>query len=130
MFHGKGTLSRAEKIYTGDFQKGKFHGHGMQTWSNGLRYVGQFVDDKADGRGFYEINGQTFVGTFKEGKMCGLGHQKMTNGDQYIGQFQDGKKHGSGIETTAAGLEFLVKYESGVETERVPVDQTVKIEID
>ena len=60
-------------------------GRGVETWSDGRRYEGDFKAGKKDGEGTFE----------------------WPNGNKYVGSWRNGKQHGIGIwishETTASG---------------------------
>lgn len=52
----EGTLN-AEKLK---------HGYGTQIWPDNAKYVGEWIDGKAEGKGtFYHSNGDVFEGEFK-----------------------------------------------------------------
>ena len=78
-------------------ESGKRHGFGANTYANGKTYVGEWKDDKKDGKGTFTWNsgshkGDVYVGEFKDGKFNGYG--KWTNADGSIwhdGMWKDDK---------------------------------------
>ena len=46
----------------------KMHGHGVFTWSDGRRYVGEYRNDLKDGWGIYISNGKKYEGNWQRGK--------------------------------------------------------------
>ena len=51
------------------------HGKGIQTWSDGRCYDGEFVDGKKSGNGELTCkNGTKYVGEWKNGKQHGRGY--------------------------------------------------------
>ena len=60
--------------YEGDFLKGKFHGQGTYTFSNGLKYVGSIQNGKFHGQGIRTFAyGNMNVGALKTSKYHGAG---------------------------------------------------------
>jgi hypothetical protein len=65
---GKGTLhwyagTTLVETYEGTLQGGHYNGRGVQTWANGARYEGDFVNDRHQGRGTYRtVDGRVFTG--------------------------------------------------------------------
>jgi hypothetical protein len=79
-----GTYTNEEgRKYTGEFgsEPGKRHGQGTLIHPSGVKYVGQFKNDKADGQGTL-----TFA-----------------SGDKYVGEWKDNKQHGQGTWTYEDG---------------------------
>ena len=54
---------------------GKMHGCGVQTWSDGRKYDGEYFNGRKQGTGTF---------TFATGR-------------KYVGQWHDGKQHGFGV---------------------------------
>ena len=76
---------------------------GTATYSNGLKYVGEFKDGKWHGQGTLAFDGNKYVGEFKDNKIHGYGTWTRVNGDKYVGEWKDSKKHGQGTYTWADG---------------------------
>ncbi|KAL4506079.1 hypothetical protein ABPG72_013840 [Tetrahymena utriculariae] len=73
--------------------------NGCQKYSNGVKYIGQWVNNKQEGVGvaIYE-NGDRYEGEFADGKQCGLGYL-YTNAkkNMYAGQFYNNMFYGKGL---------------------------------
>ena len=105
--------------YEGYWRDGKHHGKGTYSYSNGGKYVGDFVDDEYEGFGILYMENSTMEGQFKKGRLNGkgkitysdgsyyngevsdniangLGEKVYVNGDRYVGMFLYGKFHGKG----------------------------------
>ena len=64
------TLKFPAATYEGDVKKGKAHGKGIFTFSDGSTYVGQVKKNKIHGKGIYtDLAGKTYEGTFKYGTL-------------------------------------------------------------
>ena len=84
---------------------GYFHNcFGTYTWSNGDKYVGEWMNDDLHGQGtFTWADGEKYVGEFKDDKQHGQGTYTFANGDKYVGEHKDNKRHGQGTLTWADG---------------------------
>ena len=68
------SIAMVRDTYEGDFLKGKFHGQGTYTFSNGLKYVGGIQNGKFHGQGVRTFaHGNMNVGAFKTSKYHGAG---------------------------------------------------------
>ncbi len=66
------------------------NGNGTMTWSNGLKYVGQFKDRLKDGQGtMTSPNGGKYVGQFKDGDFNGQGTRIGPDGIKLVGLWKD-----------------------------------------
>ena len=62
------------------------------TYKDGRVYVGEFKDDKMEGKGIYIWeNGDKYVGEWRDNQMAGFGKKTDNNGDVYVGEFKDDK---------------------------------------
>ncbi|KAL6053417.1 RhoGEF domain containing protein [Balamuthia mandrillaris] len=129
-FHGKGHLwTNTGKEYDGEWANGcrngngvyryyhngnvlieEYHGqwlddmkHGPGNWwtVEGL-YIGEFVDDLAEGKGRMEYaDGSVYEGGWKRGKRHGMGRLTVADATrrvkQYEGEWYKGKKQGQGV---------------------------------
>ena len=76
------------------------HGYGAQTWPDNAKYVGEYCNGYAEGKGtFYHSNGDLFEGDFKRDKANGHGTYKHTSGMTYTGSWVDDLKEGYGTES-------------------------------
>lgn len=100
--YAKGKLLYDDK-YTdeGEFKNNKMHGKGSRSYvKDGTKYVGDFVDDKFEGRGILtKANGNVYDGEWKNNLQNGYGTLRFPTGDKYEGQFFNGKMHGKGKKT-------------------------------
>ena len=76
---------------------------GSITFDNGVKYVGEWKNNKEHGLGTYIYpNGNKYIGEFKYGKGNGLGTfysrgKTLEENYKYVGEFKDDKFHGRGI---------------------------------
>ena len=119
--YGEYVFPRNE--YKGEWKDGKFHGKGIYKESWGDIYIGNFVNNKAEGfgrqdiyedgeivgffggelknvelngKGYYETKKCREEGYFKNHKLNGEGQIICDTGYQELGNFKDGKLHGLG----------------------------------
>ena len=86
-------------IYKGSWNSGyKKDGFGIFFDSNGNKYVGEWKDDKFNGKGrLFSIHGDYFEGEFHDGVIKGHGmFISKTEGYKYLGEFDNNKFHGHG----------------------------------
>lgn len=58
--------------YCGNFRDGAKQGNGVYFWADGSRYSGDWLQDEMAGQGtFTWADGRNFEGTFKDGMMNG-----------------------------------------------------------
>ena len=63
------TLKFGESTYEGEVKKGKAHGTGVFTFSDGSKYEGKVKKNRAHGKGKYtDSQGKVFEGKFRRGK--------------------------------------------------------------
>jgi len=83
------------RMYEGQFQKGKFHGHGRMEWntpSGKMIYEGQYHNDQKHGQGqFIWPDGRIYKGEWEAGKRHGKGTYINAKGDPREGIWQDDK---------------------------------------
>ena len=87
---------------------------GTYTWTigdnKGLKYVGEWKDDKRHGQGTYTSpKGDKYVGSFKDGMMHGQGTYNYANGDKYVGENKDDMMH-EGTLTLATGEKYVGEF--------------------
>ena len=101
--NGKGIYKDDYSLYIGDFKKSVKHGYG-ELFTDDFHYVGNFNNDKLDGRGRIEIYGKgIYEGNFNKEQINGYGVFKYCNGDYYEGEMKDGEMDGYGILKCANG---------------------------
>lgn len=69
--------------------------------------------------GYHEetyANGERYVGYFVNGKRQGSGRMEYANGDVYEGMYEMGKRHGHGVMTYAAGSRYEGNWENSIKS--------------
>jgi hypothetical protein len=86
-------------VYRGDFDHGKFHGHGRFEYQpSGDVYEGEWSNDAKHGRGVYTYaDGTKYDGEWHEGKMHGTGTAVFASGEEFSGSWRGDKIHGRGV---------------------------------
>lgn len=69
-------------------------GRGIETWSDGRRYEGEYKNGKKDGEGTFEWpSGIKYIGSWRNGKQHGTGVLYNTNDDsKRQGEWVEGKR--------------------------------------
>jgi hypothetical protein len=92
-------FKKDNSIYKGSWNfHGKKEGFGTFIDSKGNKYLGEWKDDKLNGKGrLFSVNGDYYEGFFKDGIIEGYGmyYSKMS-GYKYMGDFKNYKFHGKG----------------------------------
>ena len=86
-------------IYKGSWNsKGLKEGFGTFIDSKGNKYIGEWKDDKFNGKGrLFSTKGDYYEGYFTDGVMEGRGmFYSKVRGYKYLGEFQNNKFHGKG----------------------------------
>ena len=113
IFHncfGTYTFNNGDK-YVGEWRDDKRNGKGTDTYANGDKYVGESKDDKQNGQGTYTYaNGNRYVGEFKDGKRNGQGTYTFARGDRYVGEWRDDKNNGQGTYTFDNGDKYVGEF--------------------
>ena len=84
--------------YNNKFSHIKYEGYGKLIFIDGKYYIGQFKDNKPNGKGilFYKNGNILYEGDFINGKKEGNGKWIYNDGKYYIGQFKDNLRNGIG----------------------------------
>ena len=112
----KGSLNKpAEGEYSGEFEDGRFHGHGCMNYANGSSYVGEWKMGRRAGQGTYKYsNGDAYDGEWKDNACHGAGQLiKAKHSCVYDGVFVKGKKHGQGTQTYSNGAVYVGEWAHG-----------------
>ena len=89
-------------------------GYHAETYANGERYEGDFVNGKRHGSGRMEYaNGDVYVGEYKEGKRHGQGTMTYAAGSEYSGSWENSVKSGKGRFTQANGEVYEGDFSGG-----------------
>lgn len=86
--------------YVGQFVNDDIEGKGYYIDTSGRMYIGEFREGKANGQGKITIEkdpGYIYIGSFKNNLFDGYGEETLPNGNIYKGQFREGYKESSGI---------------------------------
>ena len=87
---------------------------GGLAFSSGNKYVGEFKDNKRNGKGTFTFaSGNKYVGEFKNGKYSGQGTYTYEDGEKYVGEYMSGKRHGQGTYTFASGNKYVGEFKNG-----------------
>ena len=117
----KNLIFEDKTVYFGEYNNEKKikEGRGIQIWPNGSKYFGYFqnnmqnikgkmehadgdiyegewLNDRANGKGKYTHKGITYEGNWKNDKQEGYGVETWNDGSIYEGYFVNGKKEGKG----------------------------------
>lgn len=114
--HGKGTATTpAGNEITGDnWREGRLQGHGVETYKNGRKYVGQFKNSRYNGIGIdIYPDGVKYTGQFKDGHPSGRGKLIFPNGTILDGKFKDGHANGKGKLLFYDGSVYKGEFENG-----------------
>lgn len=99
--HGRGRWQSRDSSYEGQWETDAQHGHGVQKWSDGRTYHGQFVRGRFSGSGrmFWHMRREQAVyeGQYVEDQKHGYGKLTWPDGCSYIGDWVEGKRHGHGF---------------------------------
>ena len=100
---GKGKLTSANgEELIGQFKDDRANGRGVKTWPDGRRYEGDFVDGHPCGQGkLVSGRGVTYTGAWKKGMQHGYGELCYPDGKSYKGHFIKGEQSGRGKEKRA-----------------------------
>ena len=105
---GRGILIWSDGTkYEGYWVNNKANIKGKITHSDGDIYEGEWKNDKANGKGtYYHTDGSVYVGDWLEDKQNGKGIETWKNGTFYEGDFLYGKKSGKGIFNWSDGSKY------------------------
>lgn len=91
------------------------HGYGVQYWTDGAHYEGQWTFNKAEGQGtFWHAEGDVYRGEFKNDMANGYGDYTHINGSKYKGEFRDDVQEGHGEEEWIDGAKYIGSYKNGM----------------
>lgn len=124
------VLMENQAIYTGEWNnENQREGQGTQHWSDGSVYEGEWLVDKANGKGrLIHANGDVYEGEWENDRANGFGvyihnygvkvrgaaEEACISGARYEGSWKNDKQHGNGTETWPDGAKYTGKYENGL----------------
>ncbi|XP_067085546.1 ankyrin repeat and MYND domain-containing protein 1 [Osmerus mordax] len=89
----------------------KRNGPGVQKWSDGSKYEGEFLKDLKHGSGtFTWANGEFYQGTFYKDYRHGKGTYTWRGGHKFVGKFYLNRKEGYGLQVFPDGSTFQGLY--------------------
>ncbi len=111
--NGTYTYANGNK-YIGEFSQNMASGKGVMSFANGDRYEGLFKNNLRNGFGTYKFaDGRVYVGEYKDDLYNGNGTYTQKNGEKYIGEFKNGTYNGSGTYTYADGRVNAGQWKEG-----------------
>lgn len=105
--------------YSGFIKNGRRCGFGIQSWSDGAVYTGEWENDLPHGKGQmkYNVDGKTYIGSFKRGRCDGFGvgtSNKNTYTTTYVGEYANDLSNGVGEEYWSDGSKYTGQFKDGM----------------
>lgn len=101
--------------YEGEFYKGKCNGSGVYNYFVNGRYEGDWIDGKYDGYGIESwARGSRYKGQYKHGLRHGYGVYMFYTGDSYAGVWFNGQSHGTGVQMCSDGSCYVGEFKFGL----------------
>lgn len=101
--------------YEGEFHKGKCNGSGVYNYAVNGRYEGDWIDGRYDGYGVETwAKGSRYRGQYRQGLRHGYGVYKFYTGDTYGGEWCNGQSHGLGVQTCGDGSCYVGEFKCGM----------------
>lgn len=102
-------------IYEGEFHQCRFSGSGVYHFYLSGKYEGDWVDGKFDGYGVETwARGSRYRGQYRCGLREGYGVYRFYTGDVYSGEWSKGQSHGYGVQTCEDGSRYVGEFKWGV----------------
>ncbi|KAK9743376.1 hypothetical protein RND81_03G235300 [Saponaria officinalis] len=102
-------------FYEGEFYRGKSSGSGVYNYNVKGRYEGEWVDGKYEGYGIESwAKGSRYRGMYRGGLRHGYGIYRFYTGDTYGGQWCNGQYHGLGVQSCNDGSCYVGYFKCGV----------------
>ncbi|KAL1196176.1 Phosphatidylinositol 4-phosphate 5-kinase 1 [Cardamine amara subsp. amara] len=102
-------------FYEGEFHKGKCNGSGVYYYFVKGRYEGDWIDGRYDGYGIESwARGSRYKGQYRQGLRHGYGVYRFYTGDCYAGEWYNGQSHGFGVQSCADGSSYVGESRFGV----------------
>ncbi|KAH7433718.1 hypothetical protein KP509_07G082800 [Ceratopteris richardii] len=102
-------------VYEGEFHQGRYSGSGVYYFYMSGRYEGDWVDGKYDGYGVETWSrGSRYRGQYRQGLREGYGVYRFYTGDLYSGEWSNGQSHGCGVQTCEDGSRYVGEFKWGV----------------
>ncbi|KAF8109892.1 hypothetical protein N665_0089s0013 [Sinapis alba] len=102
-------------FYEGEFLNGKCNGSGVYYYFVRGRYEGDWVNGRYDGHGIESwARGSRYKGQYRQGLRHGYGVYRFYTGDCYAGEWLNGQSHGFGVQSCADGSSYVGESRFGV----------------
>ncbi|TKY74293.1 Phosphatidylinositol 4-phosphate 5-kinase 2 [Spatholobus suberectus] len=102
-------------FYEGEFHKGRSNGSGVYHYFVNGRYEGDWVDGRYDGHGIESwARGSRYRGQYRQGLRHGFGVYRFYTGDSYSGEWSNGQSHGLGLQTCSDASCYIGQFKYGV----------------
>ncbi|XP_073024165.1 uncharacterized protein [Primulina eburnea] len=102
-------------FYEGEFHQGKCSGSGVYNYFVNGRYEGDWIDGRYDGYGIENwARGSRYKGQYRQGLRHGYGVYKFYTGDSYAGEWCNGQSNGVGEQICADGSSYSGEFKGGV----------------
>lgn len=114
--HGRGRMlyDDNQRVYSGGWNNGRWHGVGQAIFANGDTYQGDYHMDQRHGRGRYAwVDGRSYEGDFKADKRHGKGVFLWPDGARYEGEFVNGFREGHGTYVFCGGCKYTGEWKDG-----------------
>ncbi|KAJ3677034.1 hypothetical protein LUZ60_002758 [Juncus effusus] len=101
--------------YEGEFHRGRCNGSGVYNFFGKGKYEGDWVDGKYDGFGIESwARGSRYRGQYRQGLRHGFGVYRFYSGDSYAGEWVSGQSHGIGVQSCSDGSSYYGEFKCGV----------------
>lgn len=102
-------------LYYGEWDnRGNKHGRGIQLWPDGSKYLGYWINNKANKKGkLIHRYGDVYEGEWIDDKANGYGTYSHIDGAKYEGYWKDDKQEGKGKEIWPDGNSYEGDYFAG-----------------
>jgi len=113
LLHGEGIQVFTDgRRYSGQFSKNVFNGAAVMVWPDGHSYTGQYENNQKSGEGiFIWPDGRIYDGQWCDGVRHG--HGNYTAVESYVGQYAKGQRHGDGVLTWPDGKRYSGQFFRG-----------------
>ncbi|CAI8597426.1 unnamed protein product [Vicia faba] len=102
-------------FYEGEFHKGRSNGSGVYNYFVNGRYEGDWVDGRYDGYGIESwARGSRYKGQYRKGMRHGYGVYRFYTGDSFSGEWCNGQSHGMGLQTCSDASTYVGQFKHGV----------------
>ncbi|GMY06803.1 MORN repeat-containing protein 1-like [Fagus crenata] len=102
-------------FYEGEFHKGKCNGSGVYNYFVSGRYEGDWIEGRYDGCGIESwARGSRYKGQYRQGLRHGFGVYRFYTGDSYSGEWCNGQSHGVGVQTCSDASCYVGYFKCGV----------------